>query len=216
MKQLIISNSLAEQTRIILREDIVRLRLKPGSRLTVEALAERFGVSRTPVRDALNALAEEGLVVIVPRVGYYVVDLSAEDIQEISGIRKMVELYAFQFAMRNITNRRIETLLRETREVRLLPKTEKKRVFEIMDREFHLELISAANNERLVDFFMPIATFVDLMRNLNVRVDDALEEHLVILEAMYAGDMVSAKTALEKHLDIVEATVLQSDAITGR
>ncbi len=216
MKQLIISNSLAEQTRMILREDIVRLRLKPGSRLTVEALAERFGVSRTPVRDALNALAEEGLVVIVPRVGYYVVELSADDIKEISGIRKMVELYAFQFAIRNITTKRIETLLQETREVKSLPRAERRRVFEVMDREFHLELISAASNERLVDFFMPIATFVDLMRNLNVRVDDALEEHLVILEAMCAGDMVRARTALEKHLDIVEGAILQSEAVTDR
>ena len=56
MSNQIVNSSLVEQTRSILRDDIVSLRLQPGCRLTVDALAERFGVSRTPVRDALNAL----------------------------------------------------------------------------------------------------------------------------------------------------------------
>lgn len=214
MSNQIVNSSLVEQTRSILRDDIVSLRLQPGCRLTVDALAERFGVSRTPVRDALNALAEEGLVVVAPRVGYYVIELSLDDIREISGVRKMVELYAFPFASKNMSRDDVGALLEETLSVRDLPSHDKRRVFEQLDRKFHLEIISAAGNKRLVDFFMPIASFVDLMRKLNVRVDEALEEHIAILEAMYAGNMIPAQTLLEEHLDIVEQAIITSRSIT--
>lgn len=213
MNRVVVSHSLSEQTRGIIRDDIVSLNLKPGSRLTVDMLAERFGISRTPVRDALNALAKEGLVVVVPRVGYYVVDLAAEDIQEISGIRKMVELYSFQLAVRNFTQTQIGQMLQKTISAKSLPEFEKRKVFERLDREFHLEIIYAAGNKRLVDFFMPIQSFVDIMRNLNVRVDEAINEHIFILEAMQAGDMDAAGRALAEHLDIVETMILRSDVI---
>lgn len=213
MNKLIVSNSLSEQTRGIIRDDIISLRLHPGCRLTVDALAARFGISRTPVRDALNALAEEGLVVVAPRVGYYVVDLTAEDIQEISGLRKMVELYAFQLAVHNLTQGQIERMLHETVAAKALPEPEKRKVFEMLDRQFHMEIIYAAKNKRLVDFFMPIQSFVDLMRNLNVRVDEAIDEHIFILEALQSGDMEAAGHALAEHLNIVETMILASDAI---
>jgi len=108
----------------------------------------------------------------------------------------------------------VGALLEETLSVRDLPSHEKRRVFEQLDRKFHLEIISAAGNKRLVDFFMPIASFVDLMRNLNVRVDEALEEHIAILEAMHAGNMSLAQTLLEEHLDIVEQAIMTTRSIS--
>ncbi len=208
MEREIISSTLMEQTRAVLRDDIISLRLRPGEKLTVDSLSERFGISRTPVRDALNALVEEGLVTVAPRVGYYVVDLSTEDIKEISGIRRMIELYAFGIAAGNMDRDDVQSLLCDTLASKNLPAKERRATFERLDRQFHMDIIRAAGNRRLVDLFMPIASFVDLMRNLNVRVEEALEEHIAILQTVLDGDTDQAMHLLEEHLNSVESAIL--------
>jgi DNA-binding GntR family transcriptional regulator len=176
--------------------------------LTVDALASRFGVSRTPVRDALNALVTEGLIVAAPRVGYYVIDLSEHDIREISGIRQMVELYAFEFATRKMPKARIENLLGKSLLTRSLQEAERAKAFDVLDKEFHMEIINSAGNRRLVDFYQPISSLVDLIRHLNVRVDEALEEHILVLNALKDDKPDVAKKYLEQHLDTVEMAIL--------
>lgn len=208
MDERIVSTSLVEQIRGILREDIVSLQLPPGTRLAVDSLAERFGVSRTPVRDALNALVEEGLVMLAPRVGYYVVELSAQDVEEIADIREMIELYALRRAMKEMRPQDIDMLLKETRSVRSLSGDERRRAFERLDRRFHTEMIRAANNRRLGDLSARILALVDLMRNLNVRVDKALDEHIAILEAMQKGDAALAQRLLQDHLEGVRRAII--------
>lgn len=212
MKTLLVNNTLAEQIRTLLRDDIVNLRLEPGSRLVVESLATRFGVSRTPVRDALHALAEEGLVVVTPRVGYYVIDLSTTDILEISGVRKMVELYAFQAACRNLSKKEIEKFYQEILIIKKLPQAEQLQTFDDADRKFHLGIVHAANNKHLLDFYIPVIALVDLVRNLDIRLDDAIEEHIAILKPMLSGDHATAQIALERHLDRVEKSILEADS----
>lgn len=208
MDERIVSTSLVEQIRGILREDIVSLQLPPGTRLAVDSLAERFGVSRTPVRDALNALVEEGLVMLAPRVGYYVVELSAQDVEEIADIREMIELYALRRAMKEMRPQDIDMLLKETRSVRSLGGDERRKAFERLDRRFHTEMIRSANNRRLGDLSARILALVDLMRNLNVRVDKALDEHIAILEAMQKGDAALAQRLLQDHLEGVRRAII--------
>ncbi|MGE5576285.1 MAG: GntR family transcriptional regulator [Syntrophothermus sp.] len=204
----IINSSLVEQIRNVLREDIVSLRLAPGEKLNVIALAEHFGVSRTPIRDALQLLVEEGLVIVVPRVGYYVVQLSAEDVREISGIRKMIELYAFDLAMLHMTPETIEEMYRQALAVKNLPGDKRRSAFERLDRAFHADIIRYADNRRLLELSARIHVFFDLMRNLNVRVEEALEEHLAILRPMRNGDVAEARKMLELHLDTVTKAIL--------
>jgi len=203
MDERITNSSLVEQIRNVLREDIVSLRLAPGEKLNVISLAEQFGVSRTPVRDALQLLVEEGLVIVAPRVGYYVVQLYAEDVREISGIRKMMELYAFGLALQNMEQVVIEEMYQEVLAVKALPGDQRRGAFERLDRKFHADIIRFAGNSRLLDLSARIHAFFDLMRNLNVRVDEALEEHLAIIQAMREGDVAKAQKMLELHLDTV-------------
>lgn len=210
MDRRIRTSSLAEQIRNVLREEIVSLRLAPGGKLNVVSLSEQFGVSRTPVRDALQLLVEEGLVVVTPRVGWYVVRLSDEDIREISGIRKMIELYAFEPALTRLSPAAVEEMHRATLAIRALPPAEQRRAFERLDRKFHTDLIRSAGNGRLFELSARIHAFVDVMRNLNVRVEGAVEEHLAILEAMRRQDVEGARRALEAHLDAVTEAILAS------
>lgn len=210
MKSQIVNSTLVEQIRTVLREDIVSLRLKPGEKLTVDALADRFGVSRTPVRDGLNALVEEGLVVVAPRVGYYVVELTLNDIHEICGIRKMMEIYAMQSASESdVLLNRVDEMLEEHIRVRQLSGAIKQEAFEGLDKEFHNQIIHASGNGRLIDIFMRTNSFVDLMRNLNTRVETAIEEHISMLQALQRKDTESATRLLEIHLDLVEEAIAE-------
>ncbi|MGE5507835.1 MAG: GntR family transcriptional regulator [Chitinophagales bacterium] len=213
MARQIRKSSLVEQIRAVLREEIVSLRLAPGQKLNVISLSEQFGVSRTPIRDALQLLVEEGLVVVAPRVGWYVVKLSDDDVREISGIRKMIELFAFDQARLPLAA--VEEMRRATLALKEVPPAERRRAFERLDRKFHLDLIRSAGNNRLFEFSARIHAFVDVMRNLNRRVDEALEEHLAILEALYRGDREGARRALAAHLDAVTGAILAARAPGG-
>ena len=86
-----------------LREAIVGNLLAPGERLTEVALAERLGVSRTPVREAFAQLEREGLVTLVPRAGAFVREVTLRDVDEIYTVRAALEGMAVELAARNIT-----------------------------------------------------------------------------------------------------------------
>lgn len=204
----ITKSSLAEQIRGVLREEIVTLRRVPGEKLNVISLAEEYGVSRTPVRDALQLLVEEGLVVVAPRVGWYVVKLTEEDIREISGIRRMIEVYAFEQALAHSDPVAIDEMYRATLALKDLPPAERGPAFQQLDRKFHTDLVRSAGNNRLLELSARIHAFVDVMRNLNVRVDMAVDEHLAILEARRRGDAAAARQALQAHLDAVTDAIL--------
>ncbi|MBE3574465.1 MAG: GntR family transcriptional regulator [Firmicutes bacterium] len=208
MEEKITVGSLVEQIYKILHDDIVSLRLAPGQKLSVDSLVRRFGVSRTPVRDALNILVTDGLVTLSPRVGYFVVSLTPLDVEEISDIRKMIELYALPRAVRQITPAEIGRMEQETRRIQQLPESERRQTFERVDRSFHLDLIRLAGNKRLVEMFTEISAFIDLMRHLDVRINDALNEHLAILQAMREGNEAAAAKQLETHLENVKHAVL--------
>src|SRR6202140_2242262 len=101
-----------------MRQAIVSCVIKPGERLNVEELAEKFGVSLTPVRGALQQLATEGLVEIRPRSGTFVASLTAQDVEETFQLRGALECLAAEEGLRNISPqqlRRLKELVRSLR-----------------------------------------------------------------------------------------------------
>ena len=206
----IVNQSLVEQIHRILQEEITSVRLAPGEKLAVDKLAKRFGVSRTPVREALNLLVEEGLARVVPRVGYFVVAITAKDVEDISDVRKMCELYAMDRAIRRLTDAEIDSLEQRLLSTMALPDPrERETVFRDVDSEFHSELIARSGNRRLQQIADRIYVFVRLMRHLNDRTDAAMEEHLAIIRAMRRRDAEEAKRLLAEHIDNVQAAILE-------
>lgn len=204
----VVSSSLVKQIQRLLRSDIVNLRLSPGEKISIPALAARFGVSRTPVREALNLLVEEGLVRLAPRVGYFVVRLTPRDIQEISDVRAMIELYALERGMARLSDDTLEAMERELRELQAMPPGPRASGFKKVDARFHRQLIACSGNRRLEAIAERIHAFVDLMRSLNVRPDAAIEEHLAIVQAMRRRDVAEARRLLALHIGNVKAVLL--------
>ena len=99
---------LTQQVYNILREKIIGRIYTPGDKLDIHKLAEDFGVSRSPVKDAINQLVHDGLIEIIPRKGTYVTQLNFTDFIEVLDARLMIELWAAKHAIQIITDEEIE------------------------------------------------------------------------------------------------------------
>ena len=96
-----------------LRQAILRGELKPGERLMEIALSQRLGVSRTPVREAIRMLEQEGLVIMIPRKGAEVAEITEKNMQDVLEVRKALEELSVQLACERITPEQVEDFLKE-------------------------------------------------------------------------------------------------------
>ena len=138
----------------MLRERIITLHYRPGLPLNEKSLAEEFQVSRTPIREALIRLSEENLVTIIPRSGVRVSDINLVDLQELIGMRLILERGVAKLATQNATEKDIQDLEKLQEKVRSLkPEV----VSEMMDcdTKFHQIIRQAAHNQ-LLDKFLKI------------------------------------------------------------
>ena len=194
--------SLVDQIQDILKERIVSLQLKLGEKINVQELTEEFGVSQTPVRDALNMLSQNGLVKIKSRVGYYVVDLSAQDLGEIYDLRKMFETYALKSALNNIDFDKLGQLKRKMEEIGKETNGRGKRArLHEADKKLHLLIINSSTNKRLRNLFSQIYDFVRISISMGVEWEKSLEQHLVLIDALRKKDLPRAEKILTEHID---------------
>jgi len=144
-----------------LRQLILTQQLKPGDRLIQNDLATQLGVSRTPIREALQQLASEGLVMISPYKGATVAEFAPEEIEAIYHVRIALESYAARLVARNITDEEIEQL-RSLLDAMKRAFTDGK-PDELLDvnREFYITLYQATGQQRLYDM---ILNHIDLSR----------------------------------------------------
>ncbi|MCI6159359.1 MAG: GntR family transcriptional regulator [Selenomonadaceae bacterium] len=201
-----------------IRDAIRKGILKPGERIMEIQLAEELGVSRTPVREAIRKLELEGYVVMMPRRGTYVANMSIRDISEIFEIRTALESLSNGLAAERITPEELEHLQRllvmissyiETKDMDKIVET---------DIEFHDLLYHAARNSRLVGIISNLRDQLTRFRTLSMsypgRLEATLDEHRTIVEAIAQGDGRAAKKAAEKHMENSEKTLLKAmDAI---
>ena len=198
-----------------LRDAIRRGILEPGERLMEVQLAEELGISRTPVREAIRKLEQEGYVIMMPRRGTYVSSVSVKDVKEIFEIRSALETLAAELATMRIEPDELDKLRA------LLTKIEghielKEGMDKIVktDVEFHGLLYQVSRNERLVaiisNLMEQLARFRTLSMSYPGRLKETLEEHRAMVEAIAAGDVDAARDAAERHMEQAEATLLKA------
>ncbi len=197
-----------------LRNAIKNGKLKPGERLMEVQLAEELGISRTPVREAIRKLEQEGYVIMLPRRGTYVSSVSVHDVQEIFEIRTALEKLSTGLAARRIENEELEQLQK------LLTKIEgyieKHDIDNIVktDIEFHDLLYKVSRNERLSGIISNLKEQLSRFRTLSMsypgRLEETLEEHREMVEAIASGDVEAAREAAERHMVRAEETLLKA------
>ncbi|QKG21561.1 GntR family transcriptional regulator [Actinomadura verrucosospora] len=215
--------SLAEKAYDMIKADIVSCRLRPGQ-LVIEAdLAERYGMSKTPVRAALNLLSREKLVSVLPRKGTLIASISVQDIQHTYFLRQLLEPEAAALAARHATPDQIEDL------VRLAGSTDTGDEHTAAlrhNRQFHVAVAEASANPRLAAMVSELLTEVERFYNSHAAYHDSdhlrSDRHQELVEAIRAGDAERARSVTienirrsRKHL--IAALVGESDeAIDGR
>ena len=197
-----------------LRDAVRRGVLQPGERLMEIQLAEDLGVSRTPVREAIRKLEMEGYVIMMPRRGTYVADLSIRDINEVFEIRTSLESLASGLASERITEDELEKLQRLLVEIGAYIKNGDMDSIVRTDTEFHDLLYQASRNTRLVGIISNLREQLTRFRTKSMsfpgRLKATLEEHRKIVEAIAQGDEKAARKAAEHHMEKSEQTLLAS------
>jgi DNA-binding GntR family transcriptional regulator len=178
-----------------MREAILTAALPPGTRLRQEKLAELFGTSRIPVREALRALEYEGLVTSLPRRGFTVTELDADDIEEVYDLRILLESHAVRLAVPLITDEDLQ-ILEGLYERMLAAVTGDEQL--AAREQFYSRLFSITGRPRLVAQISRLRQ--EIARSLRwPTLQHAPEHHERFLEAIRAGDAEGAAAQLASH-----------------
>ena len=199
--------SLRERVAVSLRGALVSGRMVPGVTYSVPALAEQFGVSATPVREAMLDLVNEGIVAPVPNKGYRVVELSAAELDQISELRRLLEVPTvgdLAGALSPAAVKHLRALARRVRESALDADVV---AYIEADRELHLALLGESGNPRLVDLVGRLRDQSRLYGLEQLAAEGVLvqsaDEHLTLIEALESGDRRAAEKVMAHHLDHV-------------
>ena len=196
-----------------LRNAILHGTLPPLERITENQIAARFGLSRTPVREAFRRLEAEGLIHVVPQRGSFVSQPSIEGILEIYQIRTPLEAMATRIAAETLEAsglKRLEEILaiEQDRGRRLSAERSLR-----LNREFHAIIIACTRNRRLTAMLTGLQDEVHRVRVLwpstVARLDETWTEHAAILAALKAHDSVGAERSMREHLERARASTVR-------
>lgn len=205
----------SEQAYRQLRREILQRVHQPGSRLDVQAVARRMALSTAPLRDAVRRLEADGLLRVHPRFGTFVSRLTAAEVREAYEVRTWLELAAGAKAAALLDGERLATLeatLEAQRQALAAAPPLDYDHFLGLDAAFHLGILEAADNRRLVRLYEGLQAHMHIARAKSVSGADrgweALREHLAILAALRRRAPEAVKTALLAHLLASEEDLL--------
>ncbi|MDR3589471.1 MAG: GntR family transcriptional regulator [Negativicutes bacterium] len=192
--------SLREKAYEVMKNQIITGKLPPGIALNERELVADIGVSRTPIREALNRLEKEHLVVITPQKGAAVSPITPKVINDIFQLREVLEPYVIGV----VTPTFPEAELRRFQTSFSAPPIEECDLLAKIDREFHSAIVYSFGNDYLNHFMENMYIHNERIRFLSLRLPqrlaESVDEHLTIIEAMLTRDPQQAAAAMRTHL----------------
>ncbi len=202
--------SLTELVTETLREWIVSGKLELGEHLSEVRVAKELGVSRTPVREAMNRLEMEGLLNVEPQRGTFVFCLAPEEIAMLCDARVCLETTALREAIRNNPKKLLKELTDCTSKMTLARQREDVSAYLALDTEFHQHFFDCSANRFLDDAYQAIAQKMASLRNRLGRhpdhMDKSYREHIELTEAVGNSDTEAALAILRLHIDRKEGS----------
>lgn len=195
---------LGQEATTLLRKLILRGDLAPGERLVEERLGQQLGLSRTPIREALHRLEQEGLLLKRPRGGYEVRPLSRQEVEDAVGVRGVLEGYAGELAAQRATAKQVRELERSLEMFEdALARQDEGRLVE-MNTRFHELMNQAASSPLLHRLLSELTEEVErvsraIMSNMQAG-HWTVEDHRAVLEAVKAGDAQEAGRLCREHV----------------
>lgn len=208
--------TLREKILETIRESILKGQLKPGEKVAEPELAERFGISRTPIREAFRQLESEGYLTVIPRKGAVVTALSERAVEEFYAIKSILEGYAAQMAAENMSEKDIEKLEQINQKLQELADDGDVKTFFRVHNEFHEVFIRAAGNEKLLELINQLMMKFNRFRlaslSLPGRMEISVKEHEKIIRAFKRKDGAQADSLVRKTASFGGQVLIQSMA----
>lgn len=191
-----------------LRNEILTMLLPPGTILVENALAARFSVSKTPIREALALLQQDRLVDSLPRKGYLVTAVTVDDQRELIELRAAIDGAAAELAARRITSQELDALQRLVLPSETPFEARAAKRYMDLNRKFHVAIARASGNQRL-------AQLVERLVDETVRLFAPgfhMGEHQEIIDALRTGDGARARAAAVNHILMTQDRVRKREA----
>lgn len=201
--------NLGQQVYQYLRDRIYRMEMPPGTRLGVDKIADEIGVSRSPVRDALMMLVNEGVVEVNATGGYRVIQLTRPYVEDAFVVRRALELAAMRLAMEHLDRSRIEALVAQWTNLQTAEPSDPVQLEQqiLADQQLHNTIAELSQNRLLIEALGRITSITWLVSRFSYANLEkpqyahlTVQEHLHLLQVMLSADTEAAVTALDEHL----------------
>jgi DNA-binding GntR family transcriptional regulator len=203
-----------------IRDAIISGSIKAGSRVSEPDLAERYGISRTPIREAFRQLESEGYLTVIPRRGAVVSEFSEKDVEEFYAIKSILEGYAARRACEKLTAKELDRLQAiNDRLAEMAAHNEIKAFFKIHN-DFHDVFIKAADNEKLRELISSLVTRFQRLRLMSIslpgRMEISVQEHEKIIEAFRRKDAETAEMLVRKNAEYGGKVLMGSGIVSAQ
>ena len=203
----VVHRSLADLARERIMQDILQLRLQPGDVVQLRELADAYGMSRTPVREALTQLQQSGFVLAIPYKGYRIRPLEKRDIEDVIFMRDFLEAKAAELAAERITEEDLDVL-----ESLQPPRANEIDLdFDRYSERFHTLIGVASGSRRLAEMVQMVFRDLNRLQYAGLNRSDPseiIEEHRDIIAALRQRDPEAARKAMSEHVLMVHAKAL--------
>jgi DNA-binding GntR family transcriptional regulator len=215
MKRFVESPNLRDQTYDIIKNMIIVREIEPGKKINEEQLAKEIRVSRTPIREALCRLENEGIVKIIPRRGAFVAELNEINVSEILLIREVLEGLVARLATENMDEKNLDKLKKVLDKISTISEEDRDLVtYTRSEVDFHASLLSASKNQMLKSMMEIVNAYLQIIRLRTVvipeRAQKTVKEHHQILKAIEKGDASAAEELMRKHVRSVREVALRN------
>lgn len=188
-----------------IRDAIISGTLKAGSRVSEPDLAERYGISRTPIREAFRQLESEGYLTVIPRRGAVVSEFNLKEVEDFYAIKSILEGYAARKACENLTEKELERLQTINNRLAGLAEVNDIKNFCKTHDEFHAMFINASDNEKLKELIFGLVSRFQRLRYMSLslpgRMKISVQEHEKIIDAFRQKDAEAAEKLVRKNAE---------------
>jgi DNA-binding GntR family transcriptional regulator len=193
--------ALYEEVAELLRQRIFQRELEPGSWIDEIKLSQEYGISRTPLREALKVLAAEGLVTMKVRRGAYVTEVSDQDLSEVYHLLSLLESDAAAVVAERATAAQLKDL--QALHAELEAAAGDREAFFAVNERFHMRLLELAGNRWRNQMVADLRKVMKLNRHNSLlktgRVRESLQEHRAVMEALAQRDAAAAMRRMQEH-----------------
>ena len=207
-------SSLTDQAYDLLKNDIISCRFMPGEQIAQAQLVERFGIGKSPIRDALQRLAQEGFVQSIPRFGYLISPVTVADVQELFELRQILECAAVRLATERGPEKDLQQLNNEAEFSYVYHNRQSYNDFLQRNNEFHRSIATLSGNQRLMDAISRVLG--ELLRLFHLGLDlrdsaeEMREEHVELVGALLERDPDRAEEIVQKQISRSQERIIEA------